>query len=377
MASTNADLKAFWSSPFFFGSRLEESIAKWWYGILLLNGLLFIVWAHFLLRNIDFGDNEIWIISVIHDPYVASLCVTLILSTIAFKSWQQQFRNTFQNAVDLGIVGSGEDQISEFLFASHDLKRRTHSPLRFLFSVTAMCVTLIANRDVIAYTLAPLYGPVRYFFLTAVLSMLFYSYAVGAVAWCLTSTSLWIAAISTRILRIQPGHSDGCCGLEEVGNCCLQSALPLLIGMLLCLVWANSRRIVGFKTFSEGWLSIIIPVAYVLMILFLALACALVFLPVRGLHRRLESYKTDRERDYTSALEKELSKIQEALAKNDEALAKNSTDRIKLIQTLDPTALKLSTWPFDKASLVKYGVTPLVSLLGTFGKDLFKLIGGS
>jgi hypothetical protein len=82
------------------------------------------------------------------------------------------------------------------------------------------------------------------------------------------------------LLRIQPGHSDGCCGLEETGTCCLQSAIPLLVGMVLCLIWSNSHHLPVFKDYGEGWLSIIVPLSYALMAVFFAMACALVFLPV-------------------------------------------------------------------------------------------------
>ena len=48
-----------------------------------------------------------------------------------------------------------------------------------------------------------------------------------------------------------------------------------------------------------------------------------------------------------------------------------SRDRA-LVQTLDPVKLKLATWPFNSASLLKYGVTPLASLAVSLGKDLVK-----
>jgi hypothetical protein len=110
------------------------------------------------------------------------------------------------------------------------------------------------------------------------------------------------------------------------------------------------------------------------MTILFATACALVFLPVRGLHLRLEAYKTAREGEFTKSLETELSNIRDALRVGDENQVKVVADRLKLVQALDPTVLKLTTWPFDKTSLVKYGITPLFSLGASLGKEAFKFL---
>src|SRR5208282_1592182 len=75
------------------------------------------------------------------------------------------------------------------------------------------------------------------------------AYAVGAGAWSLLSAARWIAMLShDDMLSIQPGHSDGCCGLKGIGDCCLQSAVPLLIGMVLCLAWINGPHLRFFQS---------------------------------------------------------------------------------------------------------------------------------
>jgi hypothetical protein len=118
-----------------------------------------------------------------------------------------------------------------------------------------------------------------------------FSYAVGAVAWSLVSAARWIAALSRdQSLRIQPGHSDGCCGLRAIGNCCLQSAVPLLIGMVLCLIWSNSPHLRFFTQHYGAYVPAgVVPFSYSMIVILFVLACALVFLPVRGLHERLEA----------------------------------------------------------------------------------------
>ena len=194
-----------------------------------------------------------------------------------------------------------------------------------------------------------------------VLCFLAYSYAVGAVIWCLITAARWINSVSASgMLRIQPGHSDNCCGFEGVGNCCLQSAISVLIGMALCLSGSNSEHVIFFRTYwNEAFIKFIVPFSYVIMVGLFVVACALVFLSsFRRLHLQLKSYKTQRELAFTRSLEHELSNIEESLLDGNNDQLKAECDRIKLVQVLDPAVLKLATWPFDRASLVKYGVTP-------------------
>jgi hypothetical protein len=73
-------------------------------------------------------------------------------------------------------------------------------------------------------------------------------------------------------------------------------------------------------------------------------------------------------------MERELLDIRKALSAGDEDRVKVLSDRLKLVQVLDPVVLKLNTWPFDKNSLLKYGVTPLASLAGSFGKEALKAL---
>jgi hypothetical protein len=285
-------------------------------------------------------------------------------------------RQTFSTVIESGIVSSAPASVQDFLAASSRFESLVHSPIRFIAIIAAIFITFWGNRDVIAsipdmIRTWPL--PLTFFRLATLASFFVFSYAVGAVAWCLASAARWIATLSrNHIFRIQPGHSDGCCGLEGIGNCCLQSAVPLLIGMVLCLVWSNSRHLPIFRGYSENYLAVIVPLSYAIMLILFVLACALVFLPVRGLHKRLQAYKEVQEQEFTGALETELANIRNALATSDDNRVKVVSDRLKLVQTLDPAILKLTTWPFDRTSLIKYGLTPLASLAASFGKEALK-----
>jgi hypothetical protein len=49
-------------------------------------------------------------------------------------------------------------------------------------------------------------------------------------------------------------------------------------------------------------------------------------------------------------------------------------DRLKLVQAFDPVALRLAEWPFDRVSLLKYGLTPLGSLVLSHWKEIQKFL---
>jgi hypothetical protein len=202
-----------------------------------------------------------------------------------------------------------------------------------------------------------------------------FAFCLGSGIWVLIAATYWTGKFaSSSILRIQPGHADGCCGLEELGACCLNGVLPLAVGALLCAIWANARHLKFFRSYPPEYLDLIVPVASIAAIVLVILTVLVVYLPLRGLHARLENFRRSRQGAYSVALEGELATISSALSSNDAAQIKTMADRLKLLQQLDPTTLKLATWPFDKQSLIKYSITPVVSLLGTLGKEALKLI---
>jgi hypothetical protein len=369
------DLKRFWQEVPFFGSRVEEFLSRYWYFLLLVPCGALIVWGFWLDKTYSTPHSFASITTMLRNPYVGSLYVALFLSAIAFSVWRSTIRNTFSTAFDSGIVSSTAEGIRDFRPASIRFSQLMCSPRRFLPIAATVLPTMVLAALPLLSAIKENGSPLDLFLdIVMFISLGVFSYAVGAVAWCFISAAVWIASLSRdKILQIQPGHSDSCCGLERVGNCCLQSALPLVIGMLLCLLWSNSDHAPGFRHYqNEGWVSFIIPVSEGLLIVIFGLACALVFLPVRGLHAQLTAYKQRREREFTGALETELSRVDECLAAEDQTRVENLSDRIKLVQMLDPVKLKLATWPFNSASLLKYGVTPLASLAVSLGKDVAK-----
>jgi hypothetical protein len=360
-------LKVFWQKVPFFGSRIEEYLSRYWYPIFLVPVASLIAWG-FWFDTVRMAPHSLQSVTIIlRDPYVITLFPALFLSAIAFTVWRSTIRQTFSTAIDCGIVSNSPGGVQDFLSASSRFSQLVRSPFRFIPITATIIATLIPTAGVSGVGF-----PSLLLNTLMLISLVAFSYAVGAVTWCFISTARWIASLSREgILRIQPGHPDRCCGLKTVGSCCLQSAVPLVIGMVLCLIWGNSRHLPGFSQF-EGWSRTIIPFCGILLIVLFGLACALVFLPVQGLHTRLKTYKQARESEFTRALEAELGNLRDALATEDHIRVKAESDRLRLVQALDPAKLRLATWPFDAASLVKYGVTPLASLAVSLGKEVAK-----
>jgi hypothetical protein len=53
---------------------------------------------------------------------------------------------------------------------------------------------------------------------------------------------------------------------------------------------------------------------------------------------------------------------------------KNAADRLKCAQQLEPPTVKLGEWPFNRQIILKFAVSPSLSLAASFGKDVWNLI---
>lgn len=375
------DIREFWTAVRFFGSPLEERMAKYWYCLFFPPTTVLIFWGMWFDRFNE-APQSLNVFSIARDPYIETLGASLFLSGLAFKLWEAKVRNTFSTGTDSGIIANDQNSVEAFLEKSRDFKAATGSKFRFLPIAIMVIFAVVANKIQLVFALEAFHNNQKWLALFRVLMVFsfgIFGYAIGAVVWCQVAIARWIASLSTeKILRIQPGHSDECCGLQEVGTCCLQSAVPLLLGMALCLIWSNANHWAFFTQIYDPQSVFLLQMrmaSNIVIIVFFLLACALVFLPVRDLHRRLEKYKKTQEFRFTKAIEEELLLMGEALASGDSIVIKTALDRMNLVKSSDATSLKLATWPFDRSSLVKYGVTPVLSLAASFGKDALKILG--
>lgn len=367
MSRSSSEVEEFWKTVAFFGSRTEERLSRWW--------PLFFVVPCILLALLSLAENE-WKLdrlplrflqTAFEDPLIMSLIITLLLGSLAFSFWRETMIATFARSVATGLLGSDEDSIKAFVQISQGFRRRMSSAWRYVPGVVMIAVAIGPNVKYMGLMFQGEYTFVRLYFALTSITVIMFAYIVGVTFWCLINSAIWLSSFSgDSVLQIREGHHDGCSGLQEIGNCCLQSTIPLIFGVLLCAMWSNGEYFSFLSNvLSKRYLDILIPTAFVLMIVFFASACAMVFLPVRGLHNRMEKYMEERQANYSVALHSLLEEVTTALATNNKDRIKVAADKQKLVQQLDPVLLKLSTWPFDAAGLVKYGVTPALSILGT------------
>ena len=331
-------IRGFWLEVPFFGTRVEQFVAERWYVILLLPFLYWVALGVWTGRQSLFLNAT----SFLRSPYILSLGAALYLAAAAFSFWQSTVRKTFSTVVESGIISDSPESIKALIAASSRFEAMMRSRFRFIPIAAVFLSTLIVNGRFGGLDQTQ---PAKAFgaFMANVFILLG-AYAVGAGAWSLLSAARWIAMLShDDMLSIQPGHSDGCCGLKGIGDCCLQSAVPLLIGMVLCLAWINGPHLRFFQSSKEfGQWDVIVFFSYAMMATLFVLACTLVFLPVRGLHDRLVAYKRTRDLEFTKALSTETARIRETLTSADDNGVVRISGRLKIIHALDPENLRLA-----------------------------------
>jgi hypothetical protein len=368
------DLKDRWATLHLFPTRAERVLARFWPAsvFLLFSPLLFVPW---LAPRTPLGRFELTekMLSV---GFVASLLVACVLGAVAFAVWESTFRQTFGNALEDGLVRNDPDSVAEYMTLSEDISNIMASPWRYLLWLTIVSFVAFVNRGpliAVIHYLRNVDPIARETFLEdiSILSVQFLMKYVGAaISWALISSAIWMSRFSkSYCLQLQPGHSDNCCGLADVGLCSLQSAVPLLVGMLLLFLWSYGDRVRWFASHvNMDFLAFVRTYVFALLLALFALVCALVFLPLVSLHRRMRDYKRGRDKEYSELIRTQCELSRDALANGGEPAIKYLAERLKVVQIFDPVTLKLSTWPFDRIALITYGLTPAFTLLAPLVK---------
>jgi hypothetical protein len=361
--SAEKELRDFWSNIRFFGSDIEEWLLRNWYPIVAFYLFAFLTMAFLLDRYHPLSQDSQKFLVIIKNPFFLTLNVSIFLCGYIYKQlWQRTFRMTFETALESGIILNNRVSVEKFYKLSEEFSIGMRSPWRFVTSVpmaiAAGLINIATVKDVVRHFKE---WPTLGISVSAVLVFwILFAYVSGAVTWSILNAARWMAKISKdHALQIQDGHSDRCCGLQAIGLCCLQSALPLLVIMVLCPVWDIREPVPIYRLFD---VTMARPLSYATMCLLFLLACALVFFPVMGLHKRLTKHKKMREKQFREEYEKELTIIRKTLDARNDREVRLASDRLRLVHAIDPIELKLSTWPFNTKSLVKYGLAPILAV---------------
>ena len=357
-------ISGIWRTMPFYGTPAERRfVDSWpWY----LTGLCVL-----LIMDMRYFDTRYWVA----DPYLITLVPGIAICAVSYEYWRKNFVSTFESAVCSGLVVSSPRELAKFEQVSGELARRLKSPLRFV--PIACCFVAAFSMRLVPELLNS--RAVASWPLEFIVQLLYasFAYALGSGTWVLFSATRWLGRISgEELLRIQPGHCDNCCGLRDLGACCLRGAGPLIGGMLVCLVWAYMDHIPILRDYRGPSPHGMVQYSWVMIIAMVVLFVFMVFHPLADLHRRLDLYSRERQFDYSATLSSELDNIRSALASRSPDEVKLVADRLRLVSQLDPAVLKLSSWPIDRKALAQSSLVPLGSLMGAIAKAFHVTLGG-
>jgi hypothetical protein len=81
-------------------------------------------------------------------------------------------------------------------------------------------------------------------------------------------------------------------------------------------------------------------------------------------------FKRNMDKEFCSLIARQCELSKDSFDAEDDVKTKYLSERLKLVQSFDPAILRLSTWPFDRSALVKFGITPILTLLASFLRQL-------
>jgi hypothetical protein len=300
---------------------------------------------------------------------ILSLAIASTLAGGFLALWAHTFRNTFGSAVVSGLVT--EESFPEYKRLSLKVEPLLASRWRYVFFLVLIALVLTANRSSIHSI-----GSMRAFFgaFPVLLAQFFVVFLGSGLCWVVSASAYWIYQVSVSdCLSLQPGHSDNCLGLANVGLCMLQAAAPLLTGTVCLALWVWGGHVAWFaRHASRGALAFFRLDAAGIMLLIFSLAIVVVFLPVMGLHNRMALYKRTQDRRYCDLVKDQSALTTRALAGTFGITMQDCADRLELVQSMDPAVLRLSTWPFDRAALISYGITPLITVIASILKVILR-----
>jgi hypothetical protein len=369
-----------WGGLRFWPTSLEEATARLWPVLLIAPLVIEITLAWWINGKTgtrwryDFGT---WYQL---DPVLISLVCALALSAVCFRNWMTSVQRLFPSLYKQGSLGGPTDAtFAQFRRSAETYQDWLHHPIRYaliglvlLFTSVAMVRFNALSDAVEAHFGAGRSTAADWAFTVlsfgVVATMLLWSYAVGAAAWCLIVTGVYVSRLpATFPMRIKLGHPDKCGGLRGLGSCCLGIATPILIGVGLLGLWivlagTASWSVIALTTFKstvELALIAIIPIA---IVAFLA--------PLWSIHtfmsRQREALIGELGRDLDDALRR----IKNASATASDADLKSFSDRATALKQLDPDVVGMREWPFDTQLLVKFAATPVASGVGAILKNI-------
>ena len=378
-ATEESDVRSFWETVELWPTRFERWCADRWpylilvpYLLLAIYGFAFVVLERRIPSDLS-GSYE-----------VSSLGIALLVSGAFFKSWEPKFRDALGS---LYARGSVEDTPpAHYLEFSKEHASWFSSPWRLLPILSCVAFTFAVNWIVGIEILSgsTFKAPRSYLVLfgaTMTVTLCAWSYAVGAVAWCfcVAARTLWSLSGRGVRLRVFFGHPDNCGGLRPLGDASLGMTYPLLVGCVLLATWALPGVFpFGLSSspneFVQHYVRLFVPATRVALVAVIGLTAALFFGPLWKIHCRMAAVHGEYENEYGRRLDQLLRSSSVTVLNASDSDVKQAAERLSVLQSLSPESLRLSDWPIDGRMVAKYVVTPIATLITSFGKDIVGLL---
>jgi len=358
----SAATASFWDSFRLFPTAFDESGFTYWYvyifGMTLfaLSPLLLYLYVYSSAREFQFYmENKLTIVL---------LPVTIIIVVITYNYWKNHLPAMFQELeARERLHGKGESDAQvahDYQAFLMDYQRALLNRQRY-FLIAGFVLACVGLFVLLVYRYIS--SPVSLLLLAVLPVPLFLGYFLGASAWTLFATGMYLGKLSQRFeIEVEPWHPDGCGGLWVVGNFCLRMALPILAGVTFFGIY-------GIGTFfrpdllPQGQQALQIGANLGLLVFDIPLAALAFFHPLLGIHAEMVRKKKAYEEQFAGHLKRLYGLLWSALEQGDLTEIKKIGEEIEITNGMLPLVADYPSWPFNRRIFFTYLLPQIFPLL--------------
>ena len=124
----------------------------------------------------------------------------------------------------------------------------------------------------------------------------------------------------------------------------------------------------------QHYVSVFVPATRVALVAVIGLTAALFFGPLWKIHCRMAAVRREYEDEYGRRFDQLLRMSSATALDASDSGVQQATERLRILESLSPESLRLSNWPIDGRMVAKYIVTPIATLIASFGKEIVGLL---
>ena len=294
---------------------------------------------------------------------IITLEITLVLLLLASNGWRRNILPTFQALLYKRRIyshGQNTDIAQEYQYFLNAYQNALLSNKRYILIAISFITTLVFFLLAWGHPSRPdaLLSIDSWFIaIINLLNFLFLAYFFGVAAWIMGVTGWYIKNLTVKFdLSILPSHPDHCGGLKSLGDFCLSTALPILIGAVFLGIWGIGNNI------RVGNTPLVILADVFLFLFALPLAAVAFFVPLWNIHRKMVARRDVYYDNFADRVAKLEGKIQSALDNGALDEARAAREEMEIAQVLHPDKLGYPTWPFDRRILLAFLAPQIVSI---------------